>query len=176
MSAMPHAKSHGFTIVELLIVIVVIAILAAVSIVAYNGIQDRANDTAVKSDIASLVKTIKLEAVKEGHEVYPAGSRTGNATAFPGISFSPSKEAYDTSHTNLHYCEGPLLGEPSFIVVARSKSGKIFRYTPQGGLEESPLTSQALTQCRTALDDISTNYYSYGYYHVDDRWWDWTNG
>ena len=39
-------KKAGFTIVELLIVIVVIAILAAISIVAYNGIQVRANNTA----------------------------------------------------------------------------------------------------------------------------------
>ena len=32
-------NSKGFTIVELLIVIVVIAILAALTIVAFNGIQ-----------------------------------------------------------------------------------------------------------------------------------------
>ena len=38
--------SKGFTIVELLIVIVVIAILAAISFVAYTGIQDRARDSA----------------------------------------------------------------------------------------------------------------------------------
>ena len=38
---------QGFTIVELLIVIVVIAILAAITIVAYTGIQNRAYDTAV---------------------------------------------------------------------------------------------------------------------------------
>ena len=36
-----QCKKRGFTIVELLIVIVVIAILAAISIVAYNGIQAR---------------------------------------------------------------------------------------------------------------------------------------
>jgi len=38
-------NKRGFTIVELLIVIVVIAILAAISIVAYNGIQQRSRNT-----------------------------------------------------------------------------------------------------------------------------------
>lgn len=39
-------KQTGFTIVELLIVIVVIGILAAITVVAYNGIQSRATNTA----------------------------------------------------------------------------------------------------------------------------------
>lgn len=39
-----HRRSTGFTIVELLIVIIVIAILATITIVSYNGIQARAMD------------------------------------------------------------------------------------------------------------------------------------
>ncbi len=35
----PFSKQRGFTIVELLIVIVVIGVLAAIVIVAYNGVQ-----------------------------------------------------------------------------------------------------------------------------------------
>lgn len=51
-------KQSGFTLVELLIVIVVIAILAAISIVAYNGIQERARDSRRASDIAQIKKAL----------------------------------------------------------------------------------------------------------------------
>ena len=53
-------RSRGFTIVELLIVIVVIGILAAITIVAYNGIQDRARFTKSQSDLSSLNKAILM--------------------------------------------------------------------------------------------------------------------
>ncbi len=48
-------KSRGFTIVELLIVVVVIAILAAITIVSYNGISRQAKNSALQSDIASAI-------------------------------------------------------------------------------------------------------------------------
>lgn len=50
----------GFTIVELLIVIVVIGILAAITIVAYNGIQDRARVSATTSALAQANKKIRV--------------------------------------------------------------------------------------------------------------------
>lgn len=63
---MPYKRAKGFTIVELLIVIVVIAILAAITIVAYNGIQARARDSVRKNDIAELVKATQLYAADKG--------------------------------------------------------------------------------------------------------------
>ena len=48
-------KDSGFTIVELLVVIVVIGILAAITIVSYTGITSRANTTANKSNANSVV-------------------------------------------------------------------------------------------------------------------------
>lgn len=55
-----HTKRSGFTIVELLIVIVVIAILAAITIVAFNGVQDRARSSAASSSSTQAAKKIKV--------------------------------------------------------------------------------------------------------------------
>lgn len=51
---------RGFTIVELLIVIVVIGILAAITIVAFNGVQNKAIATTLQSDLSNAVTKLKL--------------------------------------------------------------------------------------------------------------------
>lgn len=64
-----YSIKRGFTIVELLIVIVVIAILAAISVVAYNGVQTRARDNVRKSDLATIAKALDLYLTDNGE--YP---------------------------------------------------------------------------------------------------------
>lgn len=62
-----YKNQKGFTIVELLIVIVVIGILATLVIVTFSGIQQRARDTQRQTDVNAL----------QGHvEAYYA--QTGN--------------------------------------------------------------------------------------------------
>lgn len=63
-------KQIGFTIVELLIVIVVIAILAAITIVAFNGIQARAANSRVQSDIKNVQKLVEAYNAMNGS--YPS--------------------------------------------------------------------------------------------------------
>ena len=55
----PHLSSPAFTIVELLIVIVIIAILAAVTIISYTGISARARDASLESEANQLSKVLK---------------------------------------------------------------------------------------------------------------------
>lgn len=57
--------SKGFTIVELLIVVVVIAILAAITIISYNGISNRAKTTAKVSDIQSWKKQSEMYKIEK---------------------------------------------------------------------------------------------------------------
>ena len=72
------SRRSGFTIVELLIVIVVIAILAAISIVAYNGIQARAREVQLSSDINAIKKTMELYKANDGQ--YPRCASGGNCS------------------------------------------------------------------------------------------------
>jgi len=70
--------SRGFTIVELLIVIVVIGILAALVIVTYNGIQQRARDTERKTDVKGIQG--QLEAYWADNARYPTMANVNDTT------------------------------------------------------------------------------------------------
>ena len=61
-----NIKNQGFTLVELLIVIVIIAILTVVSLVAYNGLQNQAKTSAAKSTVDSVAKKAELYNTEEG--------------------------------------------------------------------------------------------------------------
>ena len=94
-----QTKSRGFTIVELLIVIVVIAILAAITIVAYNGITKNANSSAVKSNAAS-VRTYATAYQADPNNTtgtYPALSGGALATISGGVATLPSGLTFVTT-------------------------------------------------------------------------------
>ncbi len=81
---MSRTKS-GFTLVELLIVIVVIAILAAISVVAYNGVQERARNSKRVSDIAQIKKALLVYDSLHGGVVRPGVSGYTKPAGEPGF-------------------------------------------------------------------------------------------
>lgn len=73
-----HTNTRGFTIVELLIVIVVIAVLAAIAIVAFNGAQARASFSRYQADMKSIVKALELYKAENGS--YPVTTNQDGCT------------------------------------------------------------------------------------------------
>jgi len=61
----------GFTIVELLVVIVVIGILATISVAAYSGIQERARNASLLSAMDALEKGLRLYVSEHGEYIRP---------------------------------------------------------------------------------------------------------
>ena len=78
-------KVQGFTIVELLIVIVVIGILAAITIVAYNGIQSRSKTAHAQSAASTAIK--KIEAYNSEKASYPVISTDLTGASAAGTSY-----------------------------------------------------------------------------------------
>ena len=89
-------ENAGFTIVELLIVVVVIAILAAITIVSYAGITNKAYDSAVRSDINGFMKKIELQKANATDGLYPGTPDSS--------TLNVSKAYYITGRNNWYYC------------------------------------------------------------------------
>ena len=86
----------GFTIVELLIVIVVIGILAAITIVAYNGMQQKAKNTSMVASANQAIKLIKsYDALNGGFPYSGSACVTTTCTDFSGATASQNSTLTD---------------------------------------------------------------------------------
>lgn len=114
----------GFTIVELLIVIVVIGILAAIVIVAFNGVQGQANKSAAQSAAGTVQK--KAEAYNAERGSYPVSSANFNSVTSSTLS--------DT---------GTSLTARASITSTNGKTSVLYRYCILGGT--APTASSTAT-------------------------------
>ena len=140
------AKRSGFTLVELLIVIVVIAILTGISVVVFSGVQSRAK-------MASLVATI--DAYQKGMELYNAENGgypdldpatgtlcLGVAGDLPATANYENEECGESDYTNvrndsLNDVLEPYIGKAPRLSyndeVTRDSSNRKFRGVMYGG-------------------------------------------
>lgn len=156
-----HKRDSGFTIVELLIVVVVIGILAAITIVAYNGIQNRAYDTSVQNDLNAIAKKITIESADSGEYPMP--------TAAMGIKIT--KSAHQTTQNNMYYCRNVTTNE--FALASRSRSGKQYKYSAATGLAEHATNLYGADTCAMVGLGWSATYGSVGYDSAAGTWASW---
>lgn len=84
--------SKGFTIVELLIVIVIIGILAAIVIVAFNGVQDSAKKAKITSSLTQYSKKVQQHKLLKGSmpaTIDEIGIADENGTEYQFVSTGP---------------------------------------------------------------------------------------
>lgn len=93
-----HLQS-GFTIVELLVVIVVIGILAGITVVSYNGITGRANTVSAQTNASNVIRKADLYSID--NTTYPSAPAqlTSASPGLPynvtGITFATTPEPVD---------------------------------------------------------------------------------
>lgn len=111
-----NRKSHysqAFTIVELLIVIVVIAILAAIVIVSYLGIQNRARIAVITSDLDSTSKQLAISNVTNG--TFPTSLSALNNGNGPQSSGTAYQYTYYPATNS--YCVTGIIGGSAYMIT-----------------------------------------------------------
>lgn len=137
-TTMKRAHESGFTIVELLVVIIVIAILTAITIVSYAAVQNASKESVTQQDLATFGKIMTRYKADTGS--YPSDTSSILTNAYK-VSFHTSILEDKTAY-NLIYCSAPPYG--SYSLLALTKTGKRF-YIQDGDVAKEYTGSVAWT-------------------------------
>ncbi|MDN5835617.1 MAG: prepilin-type N-terminal cleavage/methylation domain-containing protein [bacterium] len=185
---------QGFTIVELIVVIVVIAILVSLTAVAYGYLRDRTYDTTITTDLQSVAAS--MEAYKSAKGTYPKDF-TKMSVDVPEASFDVSKDSYDVESSmvtadgkvdNLIICS---VITNMYAAAAVSKSGHVLSIHSSDPkvvkVDTVDWTNDIIDMCRElgvgSFYQSSPGYAGVAYYsrdvtddNVGSGWGNWRNG
>lgn len=128
-----YNQQRGFTIVELLIVIVVISILAAITVVAYTGVQERSRDSNRKTDLAQIATALRLYHIDNGP------MSTGSGCGYAGNGAGWYHSDYDGA--------GPLLSISQCLINSGHLTKSITDPQAQKGCTAVPNTTPTENEC-----------------------------
>lgn len=159
--------THAFTIVELLIVIVVVAILATIAVMAYNGITERATVSTLKSSLSNSSRILAADNATNGS--YPVSSNDANNGA--GLQ-PPAGTQYQYSFNSVSnsYC--------LTATATRGSKSYAYRVSNQTSIEEgscsghtalNPDLMQPLVTMHSYISAIAIDE-SGGYYLLSPYW------
>lgn len=111
MLILPNAKSHGFTLVELMIAVAIIGILTAIAIPNYRDYVIRSNRSAVQAYMLEIAN-------KEKQYLLDARAYTASKTDLGVTDPAEISSRYDVTIA-------PAVTPPSFVITATAKGAQL---------------------------------------------------
>jgi type IV pilus assembly protein PilA len=118
----------GFTLIELMVVVLIIAILLAVAIPTFLRVRRNAQDRAAQNSVSAALKAEKAEYTSKG----TSNAYTGDASVLKAIEASIDYDAASNDTCSFGATSGPkcvqvtLVSATEVVMVARSESGSFF--------------------------------------------------
>jgi type IV pilus assembly protein PilA len=115
---------EGFTLIELMVVVLIIAILLAIAIPTFLGARERANDRAAQSSLRNALTAAKT--IYTDDQLYTAATATALKGVEPSLTYnvSPSGDFKEVAIATT---------ADTFGAAALSKSGKCFQIKDASG-------------------------------------------
>lgn len=118
-------SKKGFTLIELMVTISIIAVLSVVGLASYKGIQSKAKDSIRKNDLTKLATALEIYFQREGNGKYVLPAGTGpescdrDTTAFYAAIASYIPDSIVDPQTKANYCYVSVNNGQSYTLCAK---------------------------------------------------------
>src|SRR3954470_6011489 len=129
---------EGFTLIELMVVVLIIAILIAIAIPTFLGAQDRARDRSAQSDLRNGITAAKTIAVDQAglfmKDTTNKIDAAAMASAEPSLTFTDTAASAGVGTVSVTVASSPV--GSSILLVNKSASGTYYgiKATSQGSV------------------------------------------
>jgi len=151
-------SNKGFTLVELLVTISILAILMTIAMISYGNVQKNARDNKRKSDISTIQSALEQYHSDQGY--YPTSSDFNIPVTVTSLVFGTktylSKVPFPASGTYSYTASS--VSSPS-VITCNNTTTRCINYCLYATVENSSnATSPALSLCSTAPVSAPTSY------------------